>query len=461
MRLPAVNVCACTALLASLVSAQETWRPIATTNAPEPRERAAMAYDVARGTVVLFGGLHTDPITGPLVHGDTWTYDGSDWTRHAVSGPPPRVDHGMGWDPVTASVILAGGRDANGRRVDTWAWNGTTWTRLGDLPTQDRTDVCRRLDYHAEFGVLVYGTSANTFGLGGGTWRRVADHVDLVPTTPIDFAALTAGRVFVAAYATGSGASVFKTLRFDPFNPANGDWQGWATPQAARGGHLYLASDPYRGAAILAIGGQTFEVSTGAPSVQEIPTLQNLDPDLAGATMAFDTARRRAVVFGGRIGANYSRTTYELVPAQRAALEAYGTGCPASPAGSPALGTIPTLGGLPYVGGRFALAATGFAAGVPAFLVLGFDDRTWAGGVLPFPLDALGMPGCSLLVQPNDIVGIGTTSPGGGATSFLDIPAEPSLAGREFFAQGLALQPGANPLGIAWTDALAAVIGER
>jgi hypothetical protein len=53
-----------------------------------------MAYDAARGEVVLFGGWD-----GTLL-GDTWTWDGTTWTEeHPAISPPARILMGMAYDP--------------------------------------------------------------------------------------------------------------------------------------------------------------------------------------------------------------------------------------------------------------------------------------------------------------------------------------------------------------------------
>ena len=50
-------------------------------SSPSKRSSMGLAYDAARGQVVLFGGL-----AGPSVFADTWTWDGTTWTKRA--GPP-------------------------------------------------------------------------------------------------------------------------------------------------------------------------------------------------------------------------------------------------------------------------------------------------------------------------------------------------------------------------------------
>src|SRR5215813_5883598 len=80
---------------------------------------AAMAYDAATGTDVLFG---SDP-------GQTWTWNGTTWTQQApAASPPARYLASMAYDAATGTVVLFGGI---GHRLfdDTWTWDGTTWTK--------------------------------------------------------------------------------------------------------------------------------------------------------------------------------------------------------------------------------------------------------------------------------------------------------------------------------------------
>ena len=64
-----------------------------------------MAYDAATGTIVLFSG---DGTLGVL--GDTWTWDGSTWTKQApAASPPARSGASMAYDAATGTVVLFGG----------------------------------------------------------------------------------------------------------------------------------------------------------------------------------------------------------------------------------------------------------------------------------------------------------------------------------------------------------------
>jgi hypothetical protein len=93
-----------------------------------------MAFDGSK--LVLFGGV--DRLVGastPVIHGDTWTFDGNAWTHIDVSpSPPARAGHAMAWDPATGRVLLFGGYALEGMSTnsfrelaDAWAWDGTAW----------------------------------------------------------------------------------------------------------------------------------------------------------------------------------------------------------------------------------------------------------------------------------------------------------------------------------------------
>ena len=103
----------------------------ATTAGPEARSGAAMAYDSADHDTVLFGGEITPAdSSAPKVVGDTWTWNGSAWKQAtSQSSPDARDWAGMGDDLAASGVVLVGGSGADGALADTWLWNGTDWTK--------------------------------------------------------------------------------------------------------------------------------------------------------------------------------------------------------------------------------------------------------------------------------------------------------------------------------------------
>ena len=94
---------------------------------PPARVGFAMTYDQVRREVVLFGGL--DSNFQPL--GDTWLWNGGQWRRYEGDGPSARDLTEMAFDVARGVTVLFGG-DSNsneGSLGDTWEWDGSRWTR--------------------------------------------------------------------------------------------------------------------------------------------------------------------------------------------------------------------------------------------------------------------------------------------------------------------------------------------
>ena len=83
---------------------------------PPPRAEASMAYDRDRGRMVLFGGYRrTAGVTERL--GDTWEWDGEQWSEVAMDGPTPRNSAAMTYDELRHRIVLFGGP---GPSNETW-----------------------------------------------------------------------------------------------------------------------------------------------------------------------------------------------------------------------------------------------------------------------------------------------------------------------------------------------------
>src|SRR5262249_60122344 len=100
--------------------------------APSARQGAIGAFDLARGNLVVFGGflwLRFNPATN-----ETWTWDGANWTLRSVPGPSARGGAAMAFDGTSGNVLLFGGAsflsNTPGLLGDTWLWDGQQWTSL-------------------------------------------------------------------------------------------------------------------------------------------------------------------------------------------------------------------------------------------------------------------------------------------------------------------------------------------
>ena len=107
------------------------WVRIAT-EGPPPRHDASMCFDSDRQVTVLFGGATPAPGAAGFL-GDTWEFDGTNWTqRLPVTSPSGRYQANMVYDSIRHRVVLFGGEHYDrsyGSRFspETWEWDGTNW----------------------------------------------------------------------------------------------------------------------------------------------------------------------------------------------------------------------------------------------------------------------------------------------------------------------------------------------
>jgi methionine-rich copper-binding protein CopC len=105
------------------------WKEHPTPPALEPRLNPAMAYDSVRQEVVLFGGLTGSAAGTAVPANDTWVWDGISWEKKTpATTPPGRNAAQITWDPVREEVVLFGG-EAGAVLSDTWTWDGENWTQ--------------------------------------------------------------------------------------------------------------------------------------------------------------------------------------------------------------------------------------------------------------------------------------------------------------------------------------------
>src|SRR5262245_10405315 len=104
------------------------WETRPTAAMPPARVGFGLAYDVGRSRVVLCGGALSLFNSGPLVN-DDWEYDGVDWVdRSPASRPPARQKLAMTYDLARGRVLMAGGVTTTSTVLtDAWWWDGSAW----------------------------------------------------------------------------------------------------------------------------------------------------------------------------------------------------------------------------------------------------------------------------------------------------------------------------------------------
>jgi hypothetical protein len=280
---------------------------------PSGRDLHRMTYDNVRQRVVLFGGR-----AGPgesIVMNDTWEWDGEYWTQMNDLGPPPRSAHGLVFDSLRKKTVCFGGlaRGADPRSAfgDTWEWDGQDWTQMADTGPVARSFHAMAYDSDRGrtvlFGGQIPGDFLNdTWDWDGTEWTQVAD----TGPSPRDACGATydtarrrmslfGGEIVNGGMVSESG----DTWEFD----------GVAWTQAATTG-----PGPMGGTAMTYSG--TFTVlfnpidgSTWTWDGKHWTKRQHIGPgSRIGVGVTFDSRRKRAVLFGGIQSGVLRHDTWEL-----------------------------------------------------------------------------------------------------------------------------------------------------
>jgi hypothetical protein len=98
---------------------------------PPPRAWGAMIYDARRNEALLFGGVSEPDSTGTQhLLGDTWRWNGISWQKAAGDGPSPRSGHAMAFDDRRGVALMYGGEAGARAFVDLWEWDGDRWHEI-------------------------------------------------------------------------------------------------------------------------------------------------------------------------------------------------------------------------------------------------------------------------------------------------------------------------------------------
>jgi hypothetical protein len=274
-----------------------TWNGIdwqlQTQNGPPVPSAFELAFDSQRGRAVAM--LAVGSSSSPL---QTWEWNGVQWTQPALATTPlQRSFYAFGYDEGARRMLLAGGSGTKGLMRDAWDYDGVAWRRLVAAPTPMTFVGCT---YAAHRGALqARAANGDLWEWQGTDWARVALR-ELVPTSAM------------APEPHRGGVLRFGGLiQLGPSVTFFGDtWQhfgaGWTRCQpvhapSARAGHVLWSdgADAWLWGGVLPNTRQSNETwrFDGTDWTQLAPA--QAPPGRADAGVAFDAARRRAVLFGG------------------------------------------------------------------------------------------------------------------------------------------------------------------
>jgi hypothetical protein len=282
-----------------------TWTQRLPSTMPSPRSNHSMAYDAARGEIVLFGGYDTGTL------GDTWVWNGTDWTQKApATVPPARYYAAMAYDAVNGVVVMFGGHDANSINYDdTWVWDGTDWTQRFPLTSPPALQA-HAMAFDTLRGEVVLfggdtgdgnnspngsGNQSDTWTWNGATWTLEAP----ASVPPARYFHALGGGPSVVLFGGQSNLGPGETVFGDTWTWDGGTWTPApsATNPAARIFHA-MAYDSARSEVVLSGGvssnggtifGDTWTFEASAPPVSYVASIQ--PPINADATSVFNKNR--------------------------------------------------------------------------------------------------------------------------------------------------------------------------
>lgn len=134
------------------------WRAIG----PIPAQPRCVAWDEARRVVALYDGSPT-----------MWEFDGSTWHRRAASsGPTSPFGAAMVFDRQIGRLLLFADESAPPFTDDSWTWDGTGWTRYPTVNTPEPKLRGVGLAHHAAAGhtVVLGGRTPHPQPPASDTW---------------------------------------------------------------------------------------------------------------------------------------------------------------------------------------------------------------------------------------------------------------------------------------------------
>ena len=146
------------------------WQLVAVATSPSPRDRHAMAFDAARGSIVMVGGVESGSLWGVL-EADTWEWNGTAWALIGAT-PPGRIGPGLAYDVARGVTVLYGGGGlyVTPAVFDTWEWDGSRWTQR--YPAASPMVFAPLLAHDVRRARTVLTNGAETWEWDGNSWQK-------------------------------------------------------------------------------------------------------------------------------------------------------------------------------------------------------------------------------------------------------------------------------------------------
>ncbi len=289
-----------------------TWTRVGHGATPGHRDWPGLAYAGDQRRIVLFSGRYAGG-TGA----ETWTWDGVEWSPVPTAvTPPARIAAAMCYDKSRRRVVLFGGRDNNytvnnGFLGDTWEFDGVTWSQRVQ-PSPSHRVTAMAYDGTHQRTVLFGGRDAtysdrdDTWLWDGQTWTRALP-AHIPPARVSHAMAFHESRGAVVVYGGLGGI-------YDVWEWNGSDWVS-RPPGPQRVGHAMTYDRARQRLVVVGTDGSympsPFSTLEGdGANWSEAPH----DPgpeSLVQTCMCFDDARGVAVLFGGKADHSVKSDTWE------------------------------------------------------------------------------------------------------------------------------------------------------
>lgn len=268
---------------------------------PSARSFTAMAYDASKQKMILFGGVSA---TGQPLN-DTWEFDGTNWTQVADVGPSPRRFHQMVFDTIRKVVVLFGGNphpqfDFTGALGDTWEWDGNEWTEVANTGPLNRVGHAMAFDEINNVTLLFGGFDGaerifnDTWSWDGAGWVQLEDSAPGIRNTHAMCFDNVAKKIVLFGGFGGNGENKGDTWQ----------WSGTAWTQITEIGPGRMSNHSMVSTAteVILFGGSDtpFFGNTWQWKGLHWTQIQDMGPQPRGNfAMAYDSDRKKIVLFGG------------------------------------------------------------------------------------------------------------------------------------------------------------------
>ncbi|MEM7199223.1 MAG: kelch repeat-containing protein [Planctomycetota bacterium] len=288
----------------------DTWREVFPPQRPPARFGHHLVYDEARARLVLYAGLPREPSMR-----NVWEWDGTNWAERATTlSPPGELETAMVYDSWRRRVVLFGTHDAPSTEPgQTWAWDGTTWELRGTNGPTFRSEPALVFDPTIGRAVLLGGMTnthprmpryaEDVWEWDGNAWEERA-----LTAPGIRLAGTQAVFDPVRRVAVAFGGRDIEFRHDDTWELLGTEWQRVVegTLPSERSGHA-LAYDEDCGRLVV-FGGL---IRDGLRPLTSADTWEWSaagwmrrsafgPPPRTQAGMVYDSARRRVLLFGGR-----------------------------------------------------------------------------------------------------------------------------------------------------------------